>query len=282
MMYSDIFGKVVSRFGAALLSPVQSVAYYRWYSYPFGRSPVTTPDKYEELWNESKAIKYPEVERFEENKEIAIDNIWFEELALQTQVVVKDSKLCYQHGKLLYSELHSFLTKNGHEDINILETGTARGFSSLCMAKALLDAGVHGKIFTFDVLPHDTKMYWNCISDREGPKTRGELLKNYSQLMERYLVYIQGDTTIELQKFSVPRVHFAFLDGQHTYEQVLGEFEFLKGRQKAGDIVFFDDYSPNMFPGVVKAVDEICLSEGYDKKTIALSDQRGYAIICKE
>ena len=59
----------------------------------------------------------------------------------------------------------------------IVETGTARGFSSICMSKALIDANTNGKIYTVDILPHDTKMYWNCIDDHDGMKSRKELLK---------------------------------------------------------------------------------------------------------
>ena len=52
-----------------------------------------------------------------------------------------------------------------NNSINIIETGTVRGFSALCMAKALSDAKFEGSIFTIDVLPHDKKMFWNCAAD---------------------------------------------------------------------------------------------------------------------
>ena len=38
--------------------------------------------------------------------------------------------------------------------------------------KALEDQQRAGTIVTFDVLPHRTPMYWNCIDDHDGPKTR--------------------------------------------------------------------------------------------------------------
>ena len=51
-------------------------------------------------------------------------------------------------------------------NINILETGTARGFSSIIMSRVLINKKVSkGSIYTLDILPHNVKMYWNCISD---------------------------------------------------------------------------------------------------------------------
>ena len=94
--------------------------------------------------------------------------------------------------------------------VNILETGTARGFSSLCMAKALDDAKVSGKITTFDILPHDQPILWNCIADIDGPKSRAELLLEYEPLLEKYLVFIQGDSKLQHKKVSFTSNTFRF------------------------------------------------------------------------
>ena len=67
-----------------------------------------------------------------------------------------------------------YFTTDGN--INILETGTSKGFSS-CMAKALRDQNKIGSIHTIDILPKDKKIYWNNISDFEGKK----LERNYSE-----------------------------------------------------------------------------------------------------
>ena len=151
----------------------------------------------------------------------------------------------------------------------------------MCMARALSDRAASGKIITFDVLPHDTKMYWNCIADREGPSSREELLLEYKQYIEDYMIFVQGDSRMQLGKISVPRVNFAFLDGAHTYAYVLDEFSFIKDKQERGDIVFFDDYTPRHFPGVVRAVDEICSKYNYTREIITISDQRGYVVAVK-
>lgn len=146
------------------------------------------------------------------------------------------------------------------------------------MAKALADASAKGRIVTFDLLPHNIKMYWNCIDDLEEPKTRAELLSNYFELIERFIVFHQGNTRIDLPKIFMPRIHFAFLDGAHTYKDVMYEFKCIKNSQKAGDIIFFDDYTKTLFPGVVRAIDEICSTHKYLKTAIQNNAFRSYAV----
>jgi hypothetical protein len=45
-----------------------------------------------------------------------------------------------------------------------------------------------------------------------------------------------------------------------------------------GDIIFFDDYQLEYFPGIVKAVKELESNNSYRVLTIVANDQRGYAI----
>ena len=44
----------------------------------------------------------------------------------------------------------------------------------------------------------------------------------------------------------------------------------------------FDDYTPSKFPGIVGAVDEICLKYKYDTQIILLGTARGYCISTKK
>src|SRR3546814_5099559 len=70
-----------------------------------------------------------------------IDRGWMEQLALHTQVVIKQIRLNYNHGRLLYAVLRRYLAECRSEQAVIFETGTARGFSALCMARALQEIG---------------------------------------------------------------------------------------------------------------------------------------------
>jgi hypothetical protein len=249
---------------------------------PFCRTPLAPAAEYERLWTEAKARTYPEVDRYESACVAAIDPEWFHRLALLTQVPIKRSEICYQHGRLLYATLVRYTRTRVRHNLTIVETGTARGFSALCLARALDDVGATGKIVTFDVLPHEARILWNCIRDVDGPRTRAELLSNYAELMGRYLIFHQGDTKLELPKTTFPRVHFAFLDSVHTYEHVMAEFSSIRASQLSGDVLFFDDYTADAYPGVVRAAEEICREHRYSRTAITANPRRRYLIAEKQ
>lgn len=273
--------RVVARVAERLIPALEGLAYRRFYDFPYGREPVATADEYRSRWDLARSREYPSVDEFERTCGFAIDGDWLADLALKTQVVVKQSELGFAHGRILYSALRRYLHEFESRSVTVLETGTARGFSALCMARAMADAGVGGRLLTFDVVPHDVPMYWNCISDMDGPRSRRELLEDYSNLMEEFIIFHQGDSSRELAKVSFPRVHFAYLDAVHSYPNVMAEFAAIRGRQRAGDMVVFDDYTPSVYPGVVRAADEIAEAEGYSKSCVQLRAERSDAILVK-
>jgi len=253
----------------------------QFYNYPFGSTPHADKNKYIEIWNNAKSKTYAEIDSIEKQYKYTIDSEWLHDLALQTQVVVKGSDICYEHGRILYAVLCDYISKNLKSNLTIVETGTGRGFSSICMSKAMDDMKGCGKIVTFDVFPNDTKMYWGCIADHEGTKTRRELLLKYNDFLNR-VIFLQGDTKLQIKKFGANRVNFAFFDGGHEYKDVMNDFESVNGRQETGDIIIFDDYTPNMFPGIVSAVNEICSKYNYTKQIVMAHQSRGYVIAVKE
>lgn len=261
------------------------LAYKKWNHQPLTKFPIRNKETYYKLWEKAKFRNNPEVDNYEKITGYKIDVNWLDELALKTQVVVKQNELNYAHGKIIYSALREYISKNfsSLNKINILETGTARGFSSLCMAKALYDSNIPGSIFTFDVLPHRKKIYWNCITDHlYGPITREKLLNPWKRLISDYIIFFQGYSNVSLGKINLDRIHFAFLDGAHTYEDVIFEFNILKDQQKKGDVIVFDDYNKKLFPNIVKAVDEICDKFFYKKLVIQSFDHRSYVIAEKK
>jgi len=273
-----MYPRILQKIDNLLVSAVNKYANRRWYNSPLTKKILASKKEYLKIWGKAKNKKYKLVDDIEEKYSAKINNEWYHNLALHTQVVKKKSDICYVHGRLLYVFLKKYILKNPYDNINILETGTARGFSALCMAKALQDEEVEAKIITFDVLPHNHKIYWNCIDDHEGKKTRAELLNNYNDLIDRYIIFHQGNTKTELPKIQISRIHFAFLDSAHDYYYLMNEFLYICDKQEKGDIIFFDDYTPKLFPGVVKAIDEICEKYNYSKEIITISDARAYVI----
>lgn len=208
------------------------------------------------------------------------DAEFVDEVALATQVVPKDEELDWSHGFLLYAALRSYLDgMRPDRPVAILETGTARGFSAICMAKALEDASRAGAIVTVDVLHAERPIFWNSIADAEGPRTRLELLEHWSELLEGHVVFLRGDVSVVLEQLGLPRVHFAFLDAEHTYEAVRDELAFVAAHQRPGDVVVCDDYTPREFPEIVRAVDEWAASGTYELEVFASSNTRGYAYL---
>ena len=271
------------------LNPVRrKLEYYSnayWYDWPFGQEPRASKEEYLRLAKEISKLTYPKIDEYEQKTGFAINAKWLHELALHTQVVIKESPLCYAHGRVLYTALSQYMSEqkktSSSERLTIWETGTARGFSALCMAKALKDQQRPGTILTFDILPHNTTMYWNCIDDLDKPKTRAELLQPWHSMIQSFVIFHQGDTRLELPKVHAERIHFAFLDGAHTYEDVIFEFQQIRDCQKIGDIIVYDDYTPQQFPGLVRAVNEICENNQYQRTDLQANSGRGYVVATK-
>lgn len=251
---------------------------------PFLRTPSYSISKYYSLAQDASSNVSSDVRFFESKSEFSIDSSWLDELALVTQVVVKPSRLCYSHGRILYSTLRAYLfalDKTDSAPVTIFETGTARGFSALCMAKALDDSGICGSISTCDILPHTKKILWNTISDHiAGPISRNSLLKPWHHLL-KYILFFQSTSYDFLSRTSASRIHFAFLDGSHSYSSVMSEFLFIYPSQLTGDIIIFDDYDSNLFPGLVNAVDQISKLYDYSLNYIHTSQTRFLVIATK-
>jgi hypothetical protein len=228
-------------------------------------------------------VEYEGVQKYEAETQYCIDRTWLDDLALLTQVSIKTTELCYAHGRVLYSAVSTYIANRGNRvaSMNIVETGTSRGFSSLCMAKALADLNVCGKIVTVDAVPHHTRRYWNCLLDESGPVTRSESLEKYHDLAAMYVVFLQNDSLLQLERLSLGRINFAFLDSSHEFEDVLGEAISVSREQLIGDVILFDDYSANKFPGLVRAVDLFCNEHNYDKRVINATNDRHYVLATK-
>ena len=63
----------------------------RWYDFPFGEEPLASREEYLRLAAEVREQSYPEVEAYEQEVGYAISPDWLHELALHTQIVVKES-----------------------------------------------------------------------------------------------------------------------------------------------------------------------------------------------
>ena len=286
--------KLYVRKGLDLIQNKSEIIMSNFYKLPFLEKPLPrknivqkinliNKEKYLLLHKQAINTKNPKVDEFEKEIGFLINEEWFNDITLITQTSIKNSKLNFNHGRILYSLVSKYIEYQlevGENKITILETGTARGFSSLCMSKAINDRKFMGKIITIDCISHNEKMFWGCISDFEGEKTREELLSKWQKELSN-IVFIHGWTIETLKKIGLNRINFAFLDAQHTKNAVLQEFKFINKRQIKGDMVFFDDVTPNLFDGVCNAVKEIEIEYPYKIKYFPFDRNRGYALATK-
>jgi len=243
---------------------------------PFGSKILASKEYYLSIFKKAKNEKFEEIDKLEYFCEFSIKKSWLDNLALHTQVVLKKSKINYQHGRILYSKLREYIKKNDIKNINILEVGTARGFSSICMSKAINDSKINGEINTIDIISNDKKIYWNCIDDLESKKTRKELLKKWSRELNN-INFLTGPSSFVLKKIKFDRIHFAYIDGMHNFPNVKNEFEFISNKQKSGDLIILDDYSTN-FPGIIKLVNILKKQKKYLVTIVSAGRKRSYAI----
>ena len=166
--------------------------------------------------------------------------------------------------------------------MNIVDIGTARGFSSLCLAKALENNNISGKIFTFDILPNRSSFFWNSHTDiSQGQLSRIELLKPWRNLVDKYIIFFSTATFNSLNIVDIPKIHFAFIDGSHSFKDVFLEINYLIQRLDNNSILIFDDYDEELFPGVVKACNYLSsLNKHKSFELISIQNRRKLAIFC--
>ena len=133
-----------------------------------------------------------------------VDKNLIDELGLKLQIVDKGpngSKPMYIHGYVITSALQKYLNENKDIDkINILETGTARGFSSVIIATILKQNNKDGIIHTFDLIKHDKPEFDNCLKAKQLKKklSRKQILEEWNQLVNDYIVFHTGDSKKEM------------------------------------------------------------------------------------
>ena len=174
-----------------------------------------------------------------------------------------DSNPNFERGLLLYALITKYKPKN------ILEIGTAEGFSTLCMAWAMTDCELNGRIFTIDPKPFDTPseriLFWNSNQEKKSVMlSTKDLWKKYAkqEWLEKIEV-LTGFSGEILQKNStrLPKMDMGFIDGHHVYDAILHDFHaFLKISSENFQILF-DDYFRN--GDVAKVVDTI-ISPNFD------------------
>jgi predicted O-methyltransferase YrrM len=132
----------------------------------------------------------------------------------------------YPGWSLIYDLLTATLEPG--EENPVVETGTNFGCTTIILAQALIDAGVHGAVTTIEI---DPKIFERAQQNI----TAAGVAPRVKQVLGDAKMAI-GDAVREL-----PFVRFAFLDGCHLHDDVVQEFAQVVDALAPGALVVFDN-----------------------------------------
>ena len=172
----------------------------------------------------------------------------------------------YERGILLYSIIAKYKPQN------VLEIGTAKGYSTLCMAWAMHDYNIPGTIHTIDPTL-DTKFEIK-IDDKINVLTTTQLWKKIAS--DKWLSKIKpyaGYSGEIMDKHQFPKIDFAYIDGHHVYEAVEHDFYAFLNTSSNDFRILFDDYA--LSDGVTKLIDND-VSENFDGVLIKTNTEKHF------
>lgn len=231
---------------------------------------LASPAEYAAAFDTERARVYPVVDRFEGDAGCALSRDRLEAAARILACPVKDHGANWQHGRILYAAARRYLASRSGEPVLLLDIGTAKGFSALCLQWALDESSAVGAVVSVDVLDPMGTERRNSVLECDGPKTLAQFLEPWTEAQR--ITFLKS-TGLEWLKRHPARVNLAFIDGKHTGAVVYEEGRLLGARQEPGDLAIFDDLQ---IDGVAAAVKQ--LTSLYTVQELRISAQRGYAI----
>lgn len=224
---------------------------------------------YDEAFRLEAMQTYPEVEAIEQRYGFALQTARLEAAARVLACPVKANPPCWQHGRVLYTVARAALAGQVGP-LTLLDIGTAKGFSALCLRWALGDAGIDGQVVTVDVIDPEARVRRNSVAEADGLKTLAEFLAPWP---EAAAIRAFGMTGLDWLRQGRDRLPVVFVDGKHEGRVVAAEGAEIAARQAPGDVVVFDDVH---LPDVKLAVSG--LRNDYAIEWLTVLPKRAYAI----
>lgn len=239
---------------------------------------TATAEQYNEAWLAECDRSYPEIDLLTKSLGYDLDRSWMQDIARVLACPVKVNPPCWQHGRVIYGVLRRYLDSahagtSSANPVRCLDIGTAKGYSAIVAARALLDAGRVGRVTSIDVIDPDARARRNTVAEVRGLLTLHDTVSFWPEEVKLVdFVLGKGENWFVMNR---KRIHFAFVDGKHAYDSVKKELVGLSGCQDVGDIIICDDLQ---VPGVRRAVDELM---GYDKTVVTALENRVYSVLVK-
>ena len=162
-----------------------------------------------------------------------------------------------EHGQLLYQLVRE--RRDQVRPVVALDIGTARGFSAVVMARAMLDSGMEGHVYTVDVIDHDEALDWHVEKhDCDDPLagrliTRASIWSEWAAEERHRITPITGRSTAILGDWRHGPIDVALLDGSHTYQDVKAELGMLAGMMADDGVIVLDDVHFGVIVGSVRS-----------------------------
>ncbi len=244
-----------------------------------------TVQDYQRIFELERLQLYPTVSAFEERMGYAVDRTRLESAARVLACPLKVHPPNWQHGRVLYAVARKYLSSmpirgivvdppgTYTDAVTLLDIGTAKGFSALCLAWALHDAYATGEVVTVDVIDPMARIYRNTVAEVNGPVTLADLLSPWPEADRIDALKMPGARWLQTQQ---SRVHLAFVDGKHSGSVVKQEGVFLWKLQEAGDVIVYDDvHLPEIWQAVKSVPD-------YAVERIDVLPERAYAVAVRQ
>lgn len=205
----------------------------------------------------------------------------FKKMAIFTGIDLpaKNDGSNFNHGIILYKILDEFIKKKNN-NFEIIEVGTARGYTSLCMSQAINDNNDNSKILSLDVIPNNKKFFQRTYLGNEKV-SRSKILENFSNKLLENIIFLQSDTFSDLDKIVFHNLKFAFIDGEHNYKYLIKELNFCKNNMSDNGLIVVDDFNTSDFSEVVECVKKFSNENNYNLKIINYGDKSNFAVINK-
>ncbi|MDP7396166.1 MAG: class I SAM-dependent methyltransferase [Lentisphaeria bacterium] len=114
----------------------------------------------------------------------------------------------------------------------VVETGTNWGFSTITMARALIDSGLRGHVYSWET---DAANHQRACDNIASAGVASQVTLYHGSVAEglgRFAVELDGS------------IRFAFLDGSHQQDEVLREFTIVYPKLTNDSVVLFDNTYP--------------------------------------